>query len=254
MVDRAEDDDAPPATDTQVELSDQNGTGPLVTGNNALSGTDEEPEETRPLDNWFDNADELTKVPKKLSKTERAEFTHAAVDKAQVQLTSEIASDVVVKTKEDGSEAIMKEDLGMDDSNTEQPQDLDIEDVQVSTSHGKSDDIYKAYEVVQRVKTPAEAKDDETDQIVNMYGKKADGSQRKKASLFDELWANEHPEEAKQEKIDAENEKKQAIAEKERQNKETIKRKKEAELKKKQDAIKVAELTKKLAADKKRKE
>lgn len=66
------------------------------------------------------------------------------------------------------------------------------------------------------MKTPAEQKDDETDQIVGMYGKKADGTQRKKASLFDELWAKEHPEEAVQEKIDAENEKKQAIAEKER--------------------------------------
>ena len=46
-----------------------------------------------------------------------------------MQLESEIASDVVVKTKDDGTEAIMKEDLGMDDAPASQPQDQDIEDV-----------------------------------------------------------------------------------------------------------------------------
>ena len=53
-----------------------------------------------------------------------------------MQLQSEIAADVVVKTKDDGTEAIMKEDLGMDDAPTSQPQDQDIEDVQIPIGTG----------------------------------------------------------------------------------------------------------------------
>ena len=42
-----------------------------------------------------------------------------------------------MKTKDDGTEAIMKEDLGMDDAPNTQPQDLDIEDVQIPINNGQ---------------------------------------------------------------------------------------------------------------------
>ena len=114
-----------------------------------------------------------------------------------MQLQSEIAADVVVKTKDDGTEAIMKEDLGMDDAPASQPQDQDIEDVQIPIGTGQSDDIYRAYEIVHRNKSPEEEREDTTDEIVDMYGKRADGSKRQKASFFEELWAKQHPDEAK---------------------------------------------------------
>ena len=55
-----------------------------------------------------------------------------------------------------------------------------------------------------------------------MYGKRADGSKRGKASFFEELWAKRNPDGAKQEKAEAEEKKKQAQAEKERKAKEAI--------------------------------
>lgn len=85
----------------------------------------------------------------------------------------------MVKTKDDGSETIMKEDLGMDDADPSQPSDLDIEDVQIMGSKAQADDIYRAYEIVHRDKTPEEEKEDTTDEIINMYGTRANGTKNK---------------------------------------------------------------------------
>ena len=87
MVDRAEDDEAPP-NDDNVELSSKLDLGfPLVNGNFALSDRDEEPAETsgvmnmaqksEPEPTWYGNEDPTDKkkgTSKELTKDERAEL------------------------------------------------------------------------------------------------------------------------------------------------------------------------------------
>ena len=69
----------------------------------------------------------------------------------------------------------------------------------------KKDEVYQAYDLIEKPKTDAELADENLSQIVDMYGKRADGSKRNKTrTIFDELWEKQHPKEAKAEKDEKE--------------------------------------------------